>query len=331
MQQKNSSKIRYVKIQSASDRSQSSDTLSSFTIDLTETSFLQNCVAAQLVSCGFTHLSPNVDEFSNTLILQTNDVEFQVPILPDMKILIIKGGSGVQISIPSPPAGTYANASSWALAAANSISEGIANAGSFDLRVEIIVDQRDPTRFSWDLVADFPPSRAEVRFDPTDEVAKYLGITPSRFVILGKGLQSYPGPLLTFPDEVFVGTFHTFTVPANQYSIDTLMTELNSLEAPFPTLIDPAFSFVNDRVEISTALAYPRFRVVSLIDNSQSSLAPLLGLHGYTPVDRFFVTQVADTPPGLVGLTFAYVHIQPSDRKWLFYPHRGVESPKEHS
>jgi hypothetical protein len=192
---------------------------------------LQNVTAVQFVSCGFAHLSPNVNDFSNAVILQTDDVQFQVPVLPDMNLEIIEGGSVVQITIPAPPAGTY-TAEGWANAATLSISQGIASAGSFDFGVQITVDARNPTRFSWDLVALFPPSFTELRLDPLDQVAPFLGIIPSRNTILGQGLQGYPGPLLTNPQESFVGTLHRFSVPADQYAIGDLLTTLNALTSP---------------------------------------------------------------------------------------------------
>jgi hypothetical protein len=172
MQEKNSSKIRYVKIQSATDRSEPTDSLSSFTIDLTEASFLQNCVAVQFISCGFTHLSPNVNEFSNTIVLQTAD-----------------------------------------------------------------------------------------------------------------------------------STLYTLTVPPAQYTIQALIDELNSLPS---SVLNATWSF-NGSVQLSTAVPC---RVMSVVENSLSSLAPLLGFQGYTG-DSFFPTQLADTQPGLVGLTTAFLHIQP--------------------
>jgi hypothetical protein len=158
---------------SASDRAEPTDLLSSFTIDLTEASFLQNCVAVQFISCGFTHLSPNVDEFSNTIVLQTTD-----------------------------------------------------------------------------------------------------------------------------------STLYTLTVPPAQYTIQALMDELNSLPT---SVLNATWSFVDGRVQVSTAISC---RVLSVVENSLSSLAPLLGFQGYSG-DSFFLTQVSDTAPGLVGLTTAFLHIQP--------------------
>jgi hypothetical protein len=52
---------------------------------------------------------------------------------------------------------------------------------------------------------------------------------------------------------------------------------MNALIPPHPTLLDPTWSFVNDRVEVSTAFAYPRLGVMSVVENTESTLAPLLG------------------------------------------------------
>jgi hypothetical protein len=172
MQDQNSSKIRYVKIQSATDRSQRTDSLSSFTIDLTEASFLQNVVGVQFISCGFCHLSTNVSEFTNTIILSTTD-----------------------------------------------------------------------------------------------------------------------------------STLYSFTIPPAEYTISTLIDALNNLPT---TPLDVVWSFVDDRVQLSTA---PFCRVVSVVENTGSTLSSLLGFHGYT--SDLFANQRADTPPGLVGLTTAFLHIQP--------------------
>jgi hypothetical protein len=108
-----------------------------------------------------------------------------------------------------------------------------------------------------------------------------------------------------------VNTVHRFPIPAANYDIDGLVTALNSVDPPFPSLLRPVWDFTDDRVKVSTALAYPLFRVLSVIEDRGSTLAPTLGFHGYTVAARFFVSQTADTQPGLYGLVNAYLHCRP--------------------
>lgn len=300
-----SSKTRYIKLQSSTDRD--SGTLASPTFDLTSSSFLQNCRAAQLLSCGFTQLTPNVREGQTAVILQTKDVQIQVPALPNMRIRL---DGSVTITIPSPPSGAY-TPEQWASVATSAISQGIRAAGSFDFGVEITVARSFPTRFSWRIAADFPPALQILEFFPADAVAPLLGIQSDRFVLYGEGVQSYPGPLMTFPRQTPVNTIHRFTVTSSNYRISELIDALNASDAPFPSLLDPEWSFVDGRVQVSSALSYPLFRVLSVIEDKGSSLAPILGFHGETVAARFFSMQRADTAPGLVGLVSAYLHCRP--------------------
>jgi hypothetical protein len=129
-----SSKTRYIKLQSSTDRV--SGSLASPTFDLTSSSFLQNCRAAQLLSCGFTQLTPNVREGENVAILQTNDVSFEVPNnLPDMTVTVEIAGVLLNVSFPSPPGGTYTPLE-WAAQASLTITDGFASTpGPFDFGV----------------------------------------------------------------------------------------------------------------------------------------------------------------------------------------------------
>jgi hypothetical protein len=303
-----SSKTRYIKLQSSTDRV--SGTLASPTFDLTSSSFLQNCRAAQLLSCGFTNLTPNIRDGENAVLLETNDVVFDVPDIATMRIRVEFGGSSVVITIPAPPAGQYTPLQ-WAAQAATSITEGIRNAGSLDFSVEIILIAYNPVRFSWRIDADFPPAGQVLDFFPDDAIAPFLGIQSDRFRLFGEGNQSYPGPLITFPQATFVGTIHRFVIPTGNYNIDQMITALNAADVPFPALIDPIFVFVNDRVDVSTTRDYPLFRVLPVVENRGSGLAPILGYHGYVDRSRYFMEQRGDSAPGLYGLVSANIHLRP--------------------
>jgi hypothetical protein len=308
--QMESSKTRYIKLQSSTDRV--SGSLAAPTFDLTSSSFLQNCRAAQLLSCGFTQLTPNVREGENTVILQTNDVSFVVPEnLPDMNIGVEIAGVILGVSIPSPPAGTYTPLE-LAAQASLSITNGLANAnGSFNFGVEIVVASHYPTQFSWKIMVPSPPAFQVLYFHPGDAVASVLGIQHDRRILYGQGVQAYPGPLITFPRQTPVNTIHRFNVPANNYDIDQLMAALNDADSPYPSLLDPTWAFEDDRVVVSTALQYPLLRVLSVVEDRGSRMAPILGFHGETVQERFFSEQRGDTQPGLFGLTSAFLHVRP--------------------
>jgi hypothetical protein len=304
-----SAKTRYIKLQSSTDRV--SGTLAAPTFDLTASSFLQNCRAAQLLSCGFTNLTPNIRDGESAVLLQTNDVVYDVPEIATMRIRVEFGGSSVVITIPAPPAGQYTPLE-WAAQATTSITEGIRNAGSFDFSVEITLAAYNPVRWSWQIIADFPPAGQVLDFFTSDEIAPFLGIQSDRFRVFGSGNPSYPGPLITFPQATFVGTIHRFVVPTGNYNIDQIITALNSADVPFPALIDPVFAFVDDRIDVSTARDYPLFRVLPVTENRGSGLAPILGFHsGYVDPTRYFSEQRADSAPGLYGLVSANIHLRP--------------------
>jgi hypothetical protein len=305
-----SSKTRYIKLQSSTDRV--SGSLAAPIFDLTSSSFLQNCRAAQLLSCGFTHLTPNVREGENVAILQTNDVSFEVPNnLPPMTVTVEIAGVLLNVSFPSPPGGTYTPLE-WAAQASLSITDGFANTpGPFNFGVQIVLVSHYPTRFSWKIMVANPPAFQVLYFHPSDAIAPFLGIQPDRRILYGEGAQAYPGPLITFPRETPVNTVHRFPIPAANYDIDGLVTALNSVDAPFPSLLQPVWEFTEDRVKVRTTLAYPLFRVLSVIEDRGSTLAPVLGFHGYTVQARFFSEQTADTAPGLFGLVNAYLHCRP--------------------
>jgi hypothetical protein len=305
MDGESSSKVRYIKLQSSTDRA--SGTLAAPTFDLTASSFLQNCRAVQLLSCGFSNLTPNVRQGENVVVLQTNDVNFTPPDgLANMNSRIFVGIGSVDISIPSPPGGIY-TAENWATAVTLAISEGIANARSLDFGVVVTVAAGNPTRFSWELVSLFPPSMEIVHFDPTDPIAPYLGITQDHRILYGTGSP----PLQTFPEEHLIGTLHSIAVPTDNYTTEALISALNAAIPPNPSLVAPTWAFTDDRVQVATALEYPLLRVVSVIESRQSSLAPILGFHGDTVSDRFFDLQMADSAPGMHGLVNAYLHIRP--------------------
>jgi hypothetical protein len=200
----------------------------------------------------------------------------------------------------------YTSAEDWANHAMLALSQGIADAGSFDFGITLTVVSKNPTRFSWQLIAVHPPSAEIVYFDPTDAIAPYLGITPGNSVLHGLG---YP-VLQTWPEEHLVGTLHSIAVPTDNYTIEGLISALNAAIPPNPSLVAPTWAFTDDRVQVATALDYPSVRVVSIIENRQSSLAPILGFHGDTVQNRFFSLQIADSPPGLHGLVNAYLHIR---------------------
>jgi hypothetical protein len=92
----------------------------------------------------------------------------------------------------------------------------------------------------------------------------------------------------------------TLTVPDDTYSITTLLAELDSQTGDF------SFAFVDDKVEITSPIV---FRVVDVLKDRNSTLAPLLGYQGDEP--DALLMQRADTSPGLVGIKQAFLHIRP--------------------
>jgi hypothetical protein len=169
----------------------------------------------------------------------------------------------------------------------------------------------NPISFSWRIEADSPPTTATLDLLPDDEIAPYLGATASRFRIWGEENQSYPGPLITFPQAEYIGTKHRFVVPEGNYDIDGILTALNAADVPFPGLLDPIWVFRNDRVDVSTVRDYPLFRVLPVVENRGSTLAPILGFHGDVDPSRYFQEQIADSAPGLYGLVSANIHLRP--------------------
>jgi hypothetical protein len=296
-----SAKTRYIKLQSSTDRVQGD--LNACTFDLTSATFLQNCKGAQLLGAGFTQLTPNVRADENTVVIQTNDTSIVVPVLPDTNINV----DTVNFTIPPPPPGVY-TPQEWADELSSNITDGIQNATSFDFSVEVTLTNTNPVTLSWDLAPVL--TFATVTFDPTDAIAPLLGVTPARDRILGKSLQSYPGPLVTFPQGTF-GTLHSFTVPESNYTITELIDALNLLAPPYPNILIPVWDFVDDFVTVSASGGLPAdLRVISVIENRYSSLAPLLGYQN-TDTSTFYTTQIAETQPGLYGLIRAYLHIRP--------------------
>jgi hypothetical protein len=305
-----SSKIKYLKIESATDRYDG--TLNSFSVDLSSASSIQNCMGAQLVGAGFTSLHPNVSSNENTVMVQTKDRVFTVPSLPDMRLDIEESGYVTQLVIPSPPAGDY-TPDEWAVQAAASINTGISAQYVPYFHVQIAVVAYEPNViFEWSLANS--PRDEIVTVYASDQTAPYLGIVSDRYTIYGDVTQQYNGfPLITYPMRSFkTFAYSTFalTVPAGNYSAVELMTALNNVPSPSPTLLDLNWSLdANNLVQCHTNLGYPRIRIVSVVENRFSTLAPALGYH-YGSQDFFYITHSADTLPGLMGLTNAYLHMK---------------------
>ena len=302
-----SAKTRYIKLQSSTDRAVGS--LNACTFDLTSASFLQNCKGAQLLGAGFTQLTPNVRDDENTVILQTSDTSIVVPEgLPNTNVRVFQGIGPIDFAIAPPAAGVYLP-EEWAALMSDNITQAVQAVPSFTFSVVISLTSVAPITFSWDLS---PGSTfTEVRFNPSDPIAPLLGVTPQRYRVFGQSNQVYPGPLFTFPRGTF-GTLHRFTVPADNYEVEELIAALNLVTPPYPTILTPIWDFVDDkvRVRVITPGTLIPTRVVSVIENRDSSLAPLLGWQD-TDLDTFYFTQVADTQTGLYGLVRAYLHIRP--------------------
>ena len=84
-------------------------------------------------------------------------------------------GTGVNVTIPGPPSGYY-TPEEFATQLTTTITNGIADAGSFSFGITVTVDQTDPLRFLWETL----PATAEaqiVRFDNNDTLAPILGFT----------------------------------------------------------------------------------------------------------------------------------------------------------
>jgi hypothetical protein len=123
-----SAKTRLIKIQSSTDRKYG--TLSSFVIDLTDVSHLQNVKSAQLVSCGFTLLQPNVSDIEPNLVLEMEELRVVFPEnVPDFTVIVDDSQGQVgSYDIPAPPAGIYTG-DEWATTIGDLITTTIAAPG----------------------------------------------------------------------------------------------------------------------------------------------------------------------------------------------------------
>jgi hypothetical protein len=165
-----------------------------------------------------------------------------------MNLTIFEGIGSVSISFPAPPGGVY-SAAEWAAAATLAISAGIQHAGSFDFGVNITLVGQNPTRFSWAVISQFPPNQ-QLRFDFTQTIATYLGLAVDRYEVFGTANTHYPGPLVTYPAERPVNTLHRIVVPAANYGVQDLVDALNAAIAPYPTLLEPLWTFDIDRIQV---------------------------------------------------------------------------------
>jgi hypothetical protein len=297
-------KVKYVKVQSSTDRTQGS--LSAFTVDLSSVSYLQSVRAAQIVSVGFTHLTPNVRSDESTVIVQTNEISL-VNTDDDMiiNLFVDHSGGGTSLSINGPPAGNY-NPQEWATALTDALSLGT---DDYTEHVTCIVDNYYPLTFLWSTgPINVGTGYQGVRFE--DAYNPLLGFTPTERIIFAQEV-GVSDPTASYPIGNSVTVDHEFKVPAGNYNITELLAALNSVSPLDPTNLDPTWSMVGETVHVThnPGHAYPRMRVISVIENRRSSLAPLLGFHGYDT--DFVITDIADTPPGLFGLLNAYLHIRP--------------------
>jgi hypothetical protein len=213
-------------------------------------------------------------------------------LVPDLPPTTVNLNGNLNVEIPAPPAGLY-TPQEWATEISQNISTGLQTAvGVFTADVVATLTSTSPVTFSWDMT---PPLTFDViQFNPSDPIAPLLGVTAARDTVYGQAAQAYPGPLITFPETQF-GTLHKFTIPSATYTVTELVAALNTVPAPYPNVLNPNWFFVDNKVVIAQGAVLPSsLRVVSVIDNRESTLAPLLGFQG-TPA-LYDVRQEADTP-----------------------------------
>jgi hypothetical protein len=204
--------------------------------------------------------------------------------------------------VQSPLPGLYA-LDDWAAEIETNINAALAIPAAV---ISTVVLSPNPPTLKFEITD--PTSTFKLDFDPSNAIAPYFGITPARNQVIGNQNPQFNGPLFTFPPAAFAeDVLHSFTVPEGTYSITELVAALNAVPAPFPLILPAVFAFTNNRVVISSG-EVAQFRVQSVIENRSSTLAPLIGFQ-YDQAAA--TTQIADTAPGLSGLTNAYIHIRP--------------------
>jgi hypothetical protein len=241
------------------------------------------------------------------VILQTADQSIVNAAQTNINIFIDQSGGGVNLVVPGPAAGLY-TPDEWATALTDVLTEAVA--GVYTEHITAAVNTYDPLTFNWSTGFVNPETgfQAIVFEDPLDT---QLGFTNNNRTIYAQAAGVFNPTVCSIPNPTTY-VDHTFTVPEANYTIDELIVALNALTAADPGLLDPMWSLTADNkisVVHTAGHDYPRLKVLSVIENRSSTLAPLLGFQGYNKSFGFDV--LADTPPGLHGLLNAYCHIRP--------------------
>jgi hypothetical protein len=314
------SKTKYIKIASATDRT--TGTLSSFTVDLSANSELQNCVAVQLLTAGFVNLTPNVTDETNTVYIQLQDEKVVIPDGLAIRVQIKESAIGVG-GYPVWTATGFIAGEYTPVEFAAHVETVINTVIVTDHSINVSVERYYPYlrfRFSANvpIYTGDPLEGNEGIYlygDPEiDTLAEYLGINQFRLLF---GTEPYGKNSPSKPTYEFIHQEFSQTIPQDNYNINELITALNNQSVPpeivyegVPFDLTWAYDPVLDRVVASTTVDYPFFRVKNVIEDRRSTLSPILGYHGYES-DGAYQTHIADSPTGLTGLYGAYLHLKP--------------------
>lgn len=304
------SKTKYVTFNSANDRI-AGGTLNRFTIDLTSASELQNCVGCQLVTAGFTPIPENVPLGANTIVVRTELLQFTLPPGPIQINFTATTFEDppVTIDLIALLIGGTKTPDVWAQEVETAMNLALFNA-FVGVTITIDVVDEDPLRWRWSMVSTPLPRNLQIlaAIQSPLAVAGYIGLGPNEVLEMDSVGNNYFTD--TFTDLSIDVNDHVLTIPPGQYDIDQVITALNAITpGPLPYFI---WNFSPDELVdlIRTPIDNTFFRVLSVIEDPRSTLAPLIGYQGYTAPQEYTTNHIADTSPGLVGLTTAYLHIR---------------------
>jgi hypothetical protein len=220
--------------------------------------------------------------------------------------MFITSDSEAEVTIPGPPAGRY-TIDELVTQLNIAFTDGLGGEGSLDFGIQVSLEG---DRLFWIMEPDDGFVK-KVVFDDRDALVRTIGFAGDEFsrTLHSEAHYGYGGAS-SYPVQEF-GSFHELTVPSTNYTLTELVEALNAVVPPYPTILTPSWSIIgDDRVFVGSGSSFS-LRVVSVIENRHSSLAPLIGFHGSAANSFYVAGQLSDSQSGLSGLTDAYLHIRP--------------------